>query len=101
MGNLDIESFSEDEIMADLAEMSAEHAPRRFTVCIVRPDLTDAGVMGWGMAFADTIVVYLPEGGVLEGRQSLRCMSREGRVWRELSGRDDIRIIPIDGDSAI
>jgi hypothetical protein len=97
--DLDMEPFSEEEIMAELVEMSTEAAPRRFTVCVVHPDLTDAGVMGWGMAFADQLVVYLMPGDLLEDRQSLRCMSREGRLWRELSRREGVRIIWIDSEN--
>jgi hypothetical protein len=38
---------SEEELITELAEMSAENAPRRFTLCAVTPDWDDAVVVCW------------------------------------------------------
>ncbi|WP_344590655.1 hypothetical protein [Actinomadura vinacea] len=55
--------------MAELTEMSVEFAPRRFALCEVWAEDEDAGVVGWGMAFDDETLLYLPHTRVF-GRSS-------------------------------
>lgn len=84
-------AIGEDEFMAELTEISVEFAPRRFALCGVRPNLEDAQVIGWGMAFDDEAMLYLPEDGTL-GR--LRSAQRAPRLYGR---RGDLRVVWIDG----
>jgi hypothetical protein len=86
---------SEDELVAELAAMSAENAPRRFTLCVVAPDRDDAAVVCWGMAFDDEVVAYLPADDPSGGSCVLRLTS-PGRVRRVFPRAADMRLVWID-----
>jgi hypothetical protein len=88
---------TEHELMAELAELSSDHAPRRFSLCLVDREEDDAVVVGWGMAFADEAVAYLP-GDVESGRRDtfMRVASAE-RARHRLARHDaDVRLIWLD-----
>lgn len=80
----------EKSLMSELTEMSAEFAPRRFALCEVWADEEDAGVVGWGMAFDDEAMLYLPESGLMA---RLSSAQRALRLTRSA----DRRVVWIDG----
>ena len=84
---------TEEEIMAELAEMSAEFAPRRFTLCVI--DEADAAVVGWGFEFDDEVVVYVRE-GVTGDRPCFRRFDSTEQALRRLGRDQDTRIVWID-----
>ncbi|HEV7934600.1 MAG TPA: hypothetical protein VGP70_20120, partial [Actinomadura sp.] len=40
-------------LLAEAAQLSAELAPRRFSVCAIDVDADDGAVLAWGMAFEE------------------------------------------------
>ena len=86
---------SEDELVAELAALSAEYAPRRFTLCAVAPDRDDAAVVCWGMAFDDEVIAYLPADEP-SGHSSLMRLTSPGRVRRVFPRAADMRLVWID-----
>jgi hypothetical protein len=80
----------EKKLMAELTEMSVESAPRRFALCEVWADDEDAGVVGWGMAFDDEAMLYLPEARVVGKRSSAQ------RALRLCARTGDLRLVWID-----
>lgn len=89
---LDMSAIFVDEraLMAELTEMSVESAPRRFALCEVWADVEDAGVVGWGMAFDDEALLYLPQSSVL-GR-----LSSAHRALKMCARGGDRRLVWID-----
>jgi hypothetical protein len=88
---------TETELMTQLAEMSAEHAPRRFSLCLVDREVDDdAAVVGWGMAFADGAVAYLPGDPEMGGRRRVMYVPTADRARHRLSRLADVRPIRID-----
>jgi hypothetical protein len=86
---------SEEELVAELAAMSAESAPRRFTLCVVAPERDDAVVVCWGMAFDDEVVAYLPADDP-PGRSCLLRLTSPHRVRRMFPRAADMRLVWID-----
>jgi hypothetical protein len=86
---------SEGDLVAELAAMSAECAPRRFTVCAVAPDQDDAAVVCWGMAFDDEVIAYLPAAED-SGRPSLLHLASPARLRRVFGPTADTRLVWID-----
>ncbi|GAA2070885.1 hypothetical protein [Actinomadura alba] len=84
--------------MTQLTEMSAEHAPRRFSLCLVDREVDDAAVVGWGMAFADGAVAYLPGDPEMGGRRRVMYVPTADRARHRLSRLADVRLIWIDPD---
>src|SRR5215472_5467764 len=87
---------SEDELMAELAALSAEHAPRRFSLCAVAPARDDAAVVCWGLAFDDEVVAYLPAEGGPSGRSCVLRLTSPGRLRRVFPRAADMRLVWID-----
>jgi hypothetical protein len=86
---------SEEELVAELAAMSTESAPRRFTLCAVAPGWEDATVVCWGMAFDDEVIAYLP----IEdppGRSCVLRLTSPRRVRRMFPRAADMRLVWID-----
>jgi hypothetical protein len=90
-----------EEFAAELAEFSAEHAPSRFTVCLIEDDQQDAVIVGWGMALIDCVLVYLPE---LEEsdhpRYTIRTFPSIERMRRRLCRSENVRLVWIDPEPA-
>lgn len=87
---------SEEELMAELAALSAEHAPRRFTWCAVAPGRDDAAVVCWGLAFDDEVVAYMPPVDERSGRSCVLRLMSPGRVRRVFPPAADMRLVWID-----
>jgi hypothetical protein len=87
---------SEDELMAELAALSAENAPRRFTLCAVAPARDDAVVVCWGLAFEDEVVAYLPAEDEASGRSCVLRLTSAGRLRRVFPRPADMRLVWID-----
>lgn len=90
---LDMSAVFGDEraLMAELTELSVEFAPRRFSLCEVWADDEDAGIVGWGMAFDDETLLYLPQNGMV-GR-----LSSAQRALKAYTRGGDRRLVWIDG----
>jgi hypothetical protein len=86
---------SEEELMAELAALSGEHAPRRFTLCSVAPHQEDAAVVCWGLAFDDEVVAYLPADED-SGHACLLRLASPGRLRRVFPRAADMRLVWID-----
>ena len=87
---------SEEELMLELAALSAESAPRRFTLCAVAPGWADAAVVCWGLAFDDGVVAYLPRGDEHSGRSCVLQLTSPGRVRGVFPRTADMRLVWID-----
>jgi hypothetical protein len=81
----------ETALMAELKELCVEFAPRRFALCEVWADDDDAGIFGWGMAFDDKALLYLPQARVL-----CTTNSPQRALGRYARGADR-RLVWIDG----
>jgi hypothetical protein len=86
-----------EDLAAELAGLSAENAPSRFTVCLVEDEQLDAAIVGWGMALIDWVLVYLPaleESG--RPRHTIRVFPSIERMHRCLCRSDNVRLIWLD-----
>lgn len=90
---------TEEELMAELVELSTDHAPRRFSLCLVDREEDDAVVVGWGMAFADGAVTYLPGSPEWNVRDSFMVFRSADSARHRLSRSADVRLIWIDPES--
>lgn len=73
-----------------MAELSAEQAPRRFSVGEINIDADDGAVLAWGLAFPDGAILCTPDGaprGVLRSAES---------IWRLFRRGGELRLIWID-----
>jgi hypothetical protein len=87
---------SEEELVAELAAMSAENAPRRFTLCAVTPGREDAAVVCWGMAFDDEVVAYLPAEDDWSTDSCVLRLTSAARVRQVFAHAADMRLVWID-----
>jgi hypothetical protein len=86
---------SEEELMSELTALSAEHAPRRFTLCAVAPGWADAAVVCWGMAFDNEVLAYLPP-DERSGRSCVLRLTSPARVRGVFPRTGDMRLVWID-----
>jgi hypothetical protein len=86
--------WTEEEFVTELAGLSAEYAPRRFSLCLVHGEREDGEILGWGLAFEDRAIAYLP-GDDETGGTFMRSGSAEG-ARRLLSRRADVRLVWLD-----
>jgi hypothetical protein len=87
---------TENGLLAELAELSAEAAPRRFAICRLDTERDDGVVLGWGLALEDQAVAYVPAEGC--GRPCLVSCGSPARLPDLLCPSGDIRLIWIDSD---
>jgi hypothetical protein len=74
-----------DGLWAEIAELSAEQAPRRFSVCEIDVDADDGAVLAWGFVFPDGAMLCTPDGtprGVLRSAESTWKLFRRGAERR-------------------
>ena len=87
----------EEQLIAELTELSAESAPRRFAICLLDVDHEDGVVLGWGLAVDDQAVTYVPADG--RGPSGLLCASSLARLPRLVRRDGDVRLIWIDAET--
>lgn len=68
----------------------SEHAPRRFAVFGVAPDRGDAGVIGWGLAFADEALLWIGENE--DGRPSYFQYTSAESIRDLFARRGEVRL---------
>lgn len=85
---------SEKQLMDELTELCAEHAPRRLALCALTPDFEDAMVIGWGMAFPDKVLTYLE--GSPGGPPVFASFASIESATSRLTRHDDVRLIWIN-----
>lgn len=91
----------DDAVLAEYIDaMLTEFAPRRFAIFGVAPDRSDAGVLGWGLAFDEEAVFCCDAGEGDELPRYFQCSSAEA-VRELLAGRGEVRLgwadPPVDG----
>jgi hypothetical protein len=79
------EISTRSELEAEVAELAAEHAPRRFALCWADAEEDDGGVRSWGLQFRDGgAVVCAASGGSFgtfeDAEAARRLFSRVGPV---------------------
>ena len=82
-------------LLAEMTELSAEQAPRRFSLCGIDVDADDGAVLAWGFAFAQRAILCTPEGtpkGVFPSAES---------VVRRFGRGEKLRLIWIDPPDAV
>ncbi|WP_252778947.1 hypothetical protein [Actinoallomurus rhizosphaericola] len=84
---------AERDLLAELAELSAETAPRRFALGLLDVQCDDGVVVGWGLDFGDEAIVYAPTDGA--GQRLFRTETAD-RARRLLARRADVRLIWLD-----
>lgn len=83
----------EQSLLAELAELAAETAPRRFALCALDVRGDDGAVIGWGLAFDAEVIAYLSCGG----RAGSVVRARTAIMARRLVARlGDVRLIWLD-----
>jgi hypothetical protein len=82
--------LTEDELVTELEELSAEFAPRRFTLCQVDGDWQDGQIIGWGLAWDEEAIVYLVQARVL-----MTAPSAE-RARQRMARKADVRLVWVD-----
>jgi hypothetical protein len=79
-------------LLAEAAELAAEIAPRRFSVCALDVEADDCAVLAWGLAFPGRAVLCKldgrPAGTFVSAESSMRVFRRGG----------ELRLIWIDPD---
>lgn len=81
---------SEAELLRHLTEISADLAPRRFTLCEIDSEREDGWVRGWGLAFEDVAVLVGDGCGLLGSFQSAESALA---LFSQLA---DLRLVWID-----
>ncbi|GAA2107249.1 hypothetical protein [Actinomadura alba] len=79
-------------LLAEAAELAAETAPRRYSVCALDVEAEDGAVLAWGLAFPGRAVLCK-----LDGRPAGTFVSAESSM-RMLRRRGEVRLIWIDPD---
>lgn len=79
---------NEEELLAHLQDLCAEHAPSRFALCQLRETPLDGRVLAWGVVGDDGAMLYDAGGHVLgtfdsaeQARELLGRTSRLELVW--------------------
>lgn len=75
--------------------LARDFAPRRFVLIGVAADRTDAGVLGWGIAWEDEALTYLTGPGH-DSRFSLFVSESAQSVRATLGIRHEVRLAWID-----
>jgi hypothetical protein len=83
-------------LLAELAELAAEAAPRRFAICLLDPERDDGVVLGWGLALEGQAVAYVPAEDC--GRPCLICARSPAQLPRMLRCTGDVRLVWIDAE---
>ncbi|MCO6008769.1 hypothetical protein NE236_27720 [Actinoallomurus purpureus] len=83
----------EQRLLAELVELSAETAPRRFALGLLDIQHDDGAVVGWGLDFGDEAIAYLP---VDDSFQRFLRTGSADHARRLLARRDDVRLIWLD-----
>jgi hypothetical protein len=87
---------SEQGLLAELRDLSAESAPRRFALCVLDVERDDGVVLGWGLADDHEAIAYLPrEDCSTPGFLSAGSATRIPRMLRRTG---DVRLIWIDAE---
>jgi hypothetical protein len=86
----------ENGLLAELTELSAEAAPRRFAICLLDTDRDDGVVLGWGLALDDQAIAYVPAEGC--GQPCLVCSGSAEQLPKLLCRSGDARLIWIDAE---
>ena len=86
--------LTEDELVTELKELSAEFAPYRFTLCQVDDDRQDGQIVGWGLAWDEEVIVYL-----VEARALMTAPSAE-RARQRLARKADMRLVWVDSPAS-
>ena len=89
---------SEELLMNELAGLTTEFAPRRLALCTLTPERDDAAIIGWGMAFEDEVLVYLPY--QVTGTRSFAVFPSPESAVKRLSRRADLRLVWVDSRPA-
>ncbi|MEV5704310.1 hypothetical protein [Actinoallomurus sp. NPDC052274] len=88
---------AEHGLLAELVELSAETAPRRFALGLLDFEHDDGVVVGWGLDFGDEAIVYAPTDG--SGQRLFRTETAD-RARRLVARRADVRLIWLDPPAA-
>lgn len=83
-----------ESLLAEIADLSVEEAPRRFALCVVDVEQDDGVVLGWGLAMADEAIAYL-YGETAPSMSILRAASAT-RFPRMLRRVGDVKLLWID-----
>jgi len=57
-----VRPLAAEELQAEMAQLAADFAPRRFAIFEVAADRLDASVFAWGLAWPDRVVICDDDG---------------------------------------
>jgi hypothetical protein len=106
---------TEESLLAEMADLSAEEAPRRFALCTVDVEEDDGAVLGWGLALADEAIAYMYGEAIAGAHDEVNdCAHDENvptmnilrassatRFPRMLRRAGNVRLIWVDAETAV
>jgi len=91
-------SPTEESLLAEMADLSAEEAPRRFALCTVDVEQDDGVVLGWGLALPDEAIAYMYDENIPS--MSILRATAATRFPRMLRRAGNVRLIWVDAEPA-
>lgn len=87
---------SDERFTAELGELAAVHAPRRFALVVVRADPRDGWAFGWGVDFTDQAVLTVPPSDETAEDWITRRFADAEAARRDYARFGDIRLYWVD-----
>jgi hypothetical protein len=84
-------SYDESALREEMAELVAEFAPRRFSLCWIDDEEDDGGVVYWGLQLPSEVTVVTRESG-----DGLGVFSSAEAAQRLLARRHPLELIWLD-----